>query len=146
MMSNVVAGIGRGQLKVLDKRLARKKEIYEFYQRELGCLPELEMMPVSEGVEPNYWLSCITLTGRVRPLDVIEALEAENIESRPVWKPMHLQPFFEKYVFVGNGGAGSVSGRVSEELFNNGVCLPRDTKLEEADLGRITEIIKGLWN
>jgi dTDP-4-amino-4,6-dideoxygalactose transaminase len=136
-MSNVVAGIGRGQLKVLDQRVAKKNYIFEFYKRELGELEGVEFMPSNEWDEPNYWLSSIVLTGKVRPLDIFDALEAENIESRPVWKPMHLQPFFEKYDFIGES--------VSEKLFENGVCLPSDTKMTDEDLERVVKTIKGLW-
>lgn len=136
-MSNVVAGIGRGQLKVLDQRVAKKNNIFEFYKRELGGLEGVEFMPSNDWDEPNYWLSSITLSGKVRPIDIFEALEAENIESRPVWKPMHIQPFFEKYDFVGES--------VSEKLFENGVCLPSDTKMTDEDLERVVETIKGLW-
>lgn len=136
-MSNVVAGIGRGQLKVLNQRVAKKNYIFEFYKRELGGLEGVEFMPSNEWDEPNYWLSSITVSGKVRPIDIFEALEAENIESRPVWKPMHLQPFFEKYDFVGTD--------VSEKLFENGVCLPSDTKMTDEDLERVVKTIKGLW-
>lgn len=136
-MSNVVAGIGRGQLKVLDKRVEKKNYIYEFYKRELGELEGVQFMPSNDWDAPNYWLSSITLTGKVRPVDIFEALEAENIESRPVWKPMHMQPFFETYDFVGTD--------VSEMLFENGVCLPSDTKMTDEELGRVVKIIKGLW-
>lgn len=136
-MSNVVAGIGRGQLKVLDKRIKKKREIFEFYKRELAALEGIEMMPVNEWNEPNFWLSCCTLSGRVRPLDIMEALEAENIESRPVWKPMHMQPFFAGCDFIGDG--------VSEKIFKNGVCLPSDTKMDQSDMERVVEIIKSLW-
>ncbi|WP_191560460.1 DegT/DnrJ/EryC1/StrS family aminotransferase [Metabacillus idriensis] len=136
-MSNVVAGIGRGQLKVLDQRVEKKRYIFEFYKRELGELEGTEFMPSNDWDEPNYWLSSMTLTGKIRPIDIFEALETENIESRPVWKPMHLQPFFEKYDFVGEG--------VAERLFENGVCLPSDTKMTDEDLERVVKIIKGLW-
>lgn len=136
-MSNIVAGIGRGQLKVLVKRIEKKREIFEFYKRELGALEGVQMMPVNEWNEPNYWLSCCTLSGRVRPLDIMKALDAENIESRPVWKPMHMQPFFAEYDFIGAG--------ISENIFENGVCLPSDTKMNESDLERIVGIIKNLW-
>ena len=107
-MSNVVAGIGRGQLKVLDQRVEKKRYIFEFYKRELGGLEGVEFMPSNEWNEPNYWLSSMTLTGKVRPIDIMDALEKENIESRPVWKPMHMQPFFEKYDFVGDRCFGEV--------------------------------------
>ena len=136
-MSNVVAGIGRGQLKVLDQRVEKKRAIYEFYKKELGDLEGVEFMPANEWDYANYWLSAMTLNGSVRPLDVMEALEAENIESRPIWKPMHLQPFFEKYDFVGTD--------VSERLFENGVCLPSDTKMTDGDLERVVDVVKGLW-
>jgi dTDP-4-amino-4,6-dideoxygalactose transaminase len=136
-MSNVVAGIGRGQLKVLDQRVARKKYIFEYYKSELGGLDGVEFMPINDWNEPNYWLSVMTLNGKVRPLEVMDALEDDNIESRPVWKPMHMQPFFAEYDCIG--------GNVSETLFENGVCLPSDTKMSDADLERITTIIKRLW-
>lgn len=136
-MSNVVAGIGRGQLKVLDQRVEKKKFIFEFYKSELGELEGVEFMPVNERDEPNYWLSSIILNGRVRPIDIMVALDKENIESRPIWKPMHLQPFFKKYDYVGSD--------VSEQLFENGVCLPSDTKMTHEDLERVVSIIKGLW-
>ncbi len=136
-MSNIVAGIGRGQLKVLDQRVEKKKYICEFYKRELEQLDGVQFMPINEWNEPNYWLSCITLSGKVRPSDIMNELEAENIESRPVWKPMHMQPFFKRYDYVGSD--------VSEKLFENGVCLPSDTKMMDEDLERVVEIIKGLW-
>ncbi|ABO51550.1 DegT/DnrJ/EryC1/StrS aminotransferase [Desulforamulus reducens MI-1] len=136
-MSNIVAGIGRGQLKVLDQRIAKKKYIFDFYKRELGSLEGVEFMPINEWNEPNYWLSCITLSGQVRPLDIMEALEKENIESRPIWKPMHLQPFFAEYDYIG--------GDESKKLFENGVCLPSDTKMTDEDLSRVCDVIKGLW-
>lgn len=137
-MSNVVAGIGRGQLKVLDQRVAKKKYIFEYYKKELGQLEGVKFMPINDWDEPNYWLSVMTLEGTVRPLDVMEALEKENIESRPVWKPMHMQPFFSEYDYIGSD--------VSEKLFENGVCLPSDTKMTDEDLEGICGIVKGLWS
>lgn len=136
-MSNIVAGIGRGQLRVLDQRIEKKKYIFEYYRRELGQLDGVSFMPINEWNEPNCWLSCITLSGRVRPIDIIEALEAENIESRPIWKPMHLQPYYKGRDFIGSG--------VSDGIFENGVCLPSDTKMTDEDLDRVCGIIKGLW-
>ena len=136
-MSNIVAGIGRGQLRVLDRRIEKKKYIFEYYRRELGQLDGVSFMPINEWNEPNCWLSCITLSGRVRPIDIIEALEAENIESRPIWKPMHLQPYYKGRDFIGSG--------VSDGIFENGVCLPSDTKMTDEDLDRVCGIIKGLW-
>lgn len=136
-MSNIVAGIGRGQLKILDQRVAKKKYIFEFYKRELGELEGVQSMPINEWNEPNYWLSCITLNCNVKPIDIMEALEKENIESRPIWKPMHMQPVFEGYDFIGEG--------VSEKIFESGVCLPSDTKMTDEDLYRVCNVIKGLW-
>lgn len=136
-MSNISAGIGRGQLKILDQRVAKKKFIFEFYKRELEELPGIRFMPINQWNEPNYWLSCITLSGYVKPLEIMDALEQENIESRPIWKPMHRQPFFEEYDYIGEN--------VSERLFESGVCLPSDTKMNETDLERICRIVKGLW-
>ena len=136
-MSNIVAGIGRGQLKVLDQRVEKKKYIFEFYKRELGLLNGVKFMPINDWNEPNYWLSCMVLSSKVRPLDIMEALEKENIESRPIWKPMHMQPFFEKYDYIGED--------VSEKIFENGICLPSDTKMTDVDLKRVMRIIKNLW-
>lgn len=136
-MSNILAGIGRGQLKVLDKRVEKKRYIYDFYKRELEGLEGVKIMPINEWCEPNCWLSCITLSGKVRPLDIMEKLEAENIESRPIWKPMHMQPVFKDFDFIGDG--------VSEKIFENGVCLPSDTKMTDEDLIKICKIIKDLW-
>lgn len=140
-MSNVVAGIGRGQLKVLDKRVQKKREIFEFYKSELEMLDGVEMMPVNDWNEPNYWLSCITLSGAVKPLDIMLALEEENIESRPIWKPMHLQPYYSECDFISQCKSGSVS----EKIFKSGICLPSDTKMTKSDLARIVKIIKKLW-
>ncbi|MGP4064070.1 DegT/DnrJ/EryC1/StrS family aminotransferase [Oceanobacillus sp. M65] len=137
-MSNIVAGIGRGQLKVLDQRVEKKRYIFDFYSRELGELDGIEFMPSNEWDEPNYWLSSMIMTGNVSPNDIMEALEKENIESRPVWKPMHMQPYFEKYDFIGKG--------VSEKLFEYGVCLPSDTKMTDEELSRVVKVIKGVVN
>lgn len=136
-MSNVVAGIGRGQLKVLNQRIEKKRQIFAFYKNELEKLDDIKMMPVNSWNQSNHWLSCITLSGRIRPIDIINALEAANIESRPVWKPMHKQPFFTGYDFIGDG--------VSDQIFENSVCLPSDTKMTEEDLNRVVTIIKNLW-
>ncbi|HLR21436.1 MAG TPA: DegT/DnrJ/EryC1/StrS family aminotransferase, partial [Tissierellaceae bacterium] len=136
-MSNVVAGIGRGQLKVLDERVEKKKYIYEYYKRELKDLQGIGFMPENEWDNCNRWLSCITLSGKMRPLDIIEALEKDNIESRPIWKPMHLQPVFEEYDYIGSD--------VGEKLFENGLCLPSDTKMTDEDLDRVVKVIRKLW-
>ena len=94
-------------------------------------------MPINEWNEPNYWLACMVLSGDVKPIDIMEKLEENNIESRPIWKPMHMQPFFSEYDYIG--------GDVSQRLFENGVCLPSDTKMTDEDIEKICKIIKGLW-
>lgn len=139
-MSNIVAGIGRGQLKVLEQRVEQKRHIFAYYQEHLGDLEGLTFMPLHEEERANCWLSVIQLEadGPVRPLDVMIALEKADIESRPVWKPMHLQPVFKDCAYIDNGEVGT-------DLFRRGVCLPSDTKLTEEDLKRICEIIRGLW-
>lgn len=143
-MSNIIAGIGRGQLKVLNERIKKKKEIFKTYELAFKDTRDIEMMPICNYNEPNYWLSCITLreSNNVKPLDIIEALEKENIESRPIWKPMHLQPVFEKYDFI-NHNDNNIS--VSEDIFNRGICLPSDTKMTDVQQEKVIDIIKGLW-
>ncbi len=95
-MSNVVAGIGRGQLRVLNERIEKKKEIFETYKEAFKDIKDIEMMPICDYGEPNYWLSCMMINedSKVKPIDIILALEEENIESRPIWKPMHMQPVY----------------------------------------------------
>ena len=139
-MSNIVAGIGRGQMKVLDQRIEQKRHIFAYYQEHLGDLEGLSFMPLHENERANCWLSVIQLTPdcKVRPLDVMVALEQGDIESRPVWKPMHMQPVFADCDYIDNG-------KVGESLFENGVCLPSDTKMTDEDLKRICTIIRGLW-
>ena len=144
-MSNIVAGIGRGQLRVLEDRIAKKKEIFETYKEAFKETEDIEMMPVCEYGEPNYWLTTITLSenSKVKPLDIILALEKENIESRPIWKPMHIQPYYKKYDFYSHNDEEEIS--VSEDIFNRGVCLPSDTKMSDNDIDRVIGIIKNLF-
>lgn len=142
-MSNIVAGIGRGQLKSLDLHIQKKKAIYETYRQAFASIPEIRMNPYLPGSTPNFWLSCMTIdpASRVTPLDVMEALERENIESRPIWKPMHMQPVFAKNDFIQvTGGAP-----VGERVFERGLCLPSDVKNTEEDMDRIIGIVKGLF-
>ena len=141
-MSNIVAGIGRGQLKVLNDRLAKKKEIYETYKDAFKDIPEIEMKPVPVDTKPNYWLSTMLLKegSKVTPLNVMEALDKENIESRPIWKPMHMQPVFEKFDFI------KVEEKaVSEDIFARGVCLPSDTKMTKEEQQEVIRVIKELF-
>ena len=143
-MSNILAGIGRGQLRVLEDRIAAKKKIYDTYKEAFKDIDEIEMAPVLEYGEPNYWLSVMTLKedSKVKPLDIILALEERNIEARHIWKPIHMQPFYEKFKLF---TAGREEGSVAEDIFNNGLCLPSDTKMTEEDMERIISIIKGLF-
>ncbi|CAM3859322.1 aminotransferase class I/II-fold pyridoxal phosphate-dependent enzyme [Clostridium perfringens] len=144
-MSNIVAGIGRGQLRVLEDRIAKKKEIFETYKEAFKEIEDIEMMPVCEYGEPNYWLTTITLSenSKVKPLDIILDLEKENIESRPIWKPMHIQPYYKEYEFYSHNDEEEIS--VSEDIFNRGVCLPSDTKMTKEEQERVIEIIKNLF-
>ena len=141
-MSNIVAGIGRGQLKVLDLRIKQKTEIYNRYKEAFKDVADIKMQPIPENTMPNHWLSVITIKedSKVKPLDIMVALEKENIESRPVWKPMHMQPVFEKCDFI-----KVADEPVSKELFETGVCLPSDTKMTKEEQDKIVNIIKNLW-
>lgn len=137
-MSNIVAGIGRGQMTVLDERIKQKRHIYETYKEGFKNIKEIEMMPIYE--EPNYWISALTLSGdsKVSCSDIIDVLGKENIESRRLWNPMHLQPVFRGCKFF----SSSEEKSVSEDLFKRGVCLPSDTKMKDEDLQRVINIIK----
>jgi dTDP-4-amino-4,6-dideoxygalactose transaminase len=169
-MSNILAAIGRGQLKVLDERVKRKREIFDYYQKALGDLPGIEFMPEAEWSRSNRWLTVILVTAEEFGSDretVRLALEAENIEARPVWKPMHMQPVFG----CGSGfrvqgleagendpqisqidadykkkkkryKARMVGGEVAEDLFDLGLCLPSGTAMTEEDLDRVIGIIR----
>jgi len=134
-MSNVLAGIGRGQLAVLDDRVRRKREISDFYENAFKEVPGIEFMPQAEYGIPNRWLTVILITPELFGADrevVRLALEAENIESRPVWKPMHLQPVFQTTY-----PCRVLGGEVSEDFFNRGLCLPSGTAMSNKDLTRI---------
>ncbi len=140
-MSNVVAGIGRGQLMHLEEHKARKKEIYHKYAEAFKGLP-LTMNPYLEDSDPNFWLSCILLDEgvEVAPAQIMEKLNAENIESRPLWKPMHMQPVFKDNDFITADGEA-----VNEDLFSRGLCLPSDIKMTIEQQDEVIEIIKKLF-
>jgi dTDP-4-amino-4,6-dideoxygalactose transaminase len=138
-MSNVLAAIGRGQLKVLDERVRRRREIFEGYRARLGHLDGLSFMPEAAYGRATRWLTVALITPARFGADreqVRLALEAENIESRPVWKPMHLQPLFR--------GRRVRGGAVSEDLFARGLCLPSGTAMTETDIDRVAEIVAGM--
>ena len=137
-MSNLVAAVGRGQVEVIPERVKRKREIFDFYERELGICPGISFMPEAEYGKCNRWLSVMLVDEKAfgaTPYEIRLALEKENIESRPVWKPMHKQPVFEENTVFG--------GKVSEDLFNRGLCLPCGTAMTAEDLQRVAELIKG---
>jgi dTDP-4-amino-4,6-dideoxygalactose transaminase len=141
-MSNVVAGIGRGQLLHLDEHRDRKVAIYERYKKGLEGLP-LQMNPYTDDARPNHWLSCVILDEdcTVTPGDVIAALGQENIESRYIWKPMHMQPVFADCDFI------QVADRsVGEEVFARGLCLPSDIKMTEEEQDYVISVIRGLFD
>ena len=142
-MSNITAGIGRGQLLHLDEHISLKKRIYHTYKEAFEDIEDITMNPYLEETVPNHWLSCITLKkeSKVIPIDVIEALERENIESRPIWKPMHLQPVFRENDFITVEGEQSVAG----DIFDRGVCLPSDIKMADEDIQRVISVVKALF-
>jgi pyridoxal phosphate-dependent aminotransferase EpsN len=142
-MSNICAGIGRGQLKVIDKRISEKKRVRENYEEGLKDLP-INFMPVFEKGSPNYWLTVITIEedSTVTPKDIILALEKENIESRPVWKPMHMQSVFKDYHFFTN----SEYICIGKEFFKRGVCLPSGSALNNIEQNIILKEIKNVIN
>ncbi len=143
-MSNVVAGIGRGQLLELNEFIELKKNIYNTYKKAFSDISEIKMNPIPEHCEPNYWLSCLTIDrdSKVKPTDIFVALEKENIESRPIWKPMHLQPIYSGCDFI-KFDENTVA--ISEDIFNCGVCLPSDIKNTDEDMQRIIRIVKSLF-
>lgn len=139
-MSNIVAGIGRGQLLHLNEHLREKERIYRAYEKGLAGLP-VRMNPYLPDSKPNFWLSGMIIEegSKVTPEQVRLALEEENIESRPVWKPMHMQPVFAGRDFI------SVGDPVGENVFARGLCLPSDIKMTEEEQAKVISIIKGLF-
>ncbi len=139
-MSNIVAGIGRGQLVYLNEHIQKKRQIYETYKEAFKAFPVF-MNPHTADSEPNYWLSCMWIDKNcpVTPTQIREALEKENIESRPIWKPMHLQPVFQHNEFI------TIDERtnVGEDIFSRGLCLPSDVKLTSEDQKKIIGLVKG---
>jgi dTDP-4-amino-4,6-dideoxygalactose transaminase len=141
-MSNICAGIGRGQMEVLDKHVALRRQMHDFYVDLFASIEGVQVFTVpNEDYVANYWLSAITIdenkTKGITRETLRLALEAENIESRPLWKPMHLQPIFANYPYYGEN--------VAETLFNNGLCLPSGSNLTEEDRNRIKTVIKQVF-
>ena len=142
-MSNIVAGIGRGQLVYLNEHIQKKKQIYETYKKAFKDLP-ISMNPHTKDSEPNYWLSCILIDKaytKVTYQQIMKALLQENIESRPIWKPMHLQPVFQHNDFITLDSHTDVGG----DIFSRGLCLPSDIKITEEEQGRVIGIIAELF-
>jgi len=170
-MSNIIAGIVRGQIPYLEEHIAQKKAIYEKYKEGLKDLP-IKMNPYMDNSNPNFWLSCLIIDkdamcdmvrgekktlynsekGKSCPTEILEALSAFNIEGRPIWKPMHMQPVFRMHSFItanGNGRARSnayikETGMVDvgADIFERGLCLPSDNKMRMEQVDRVIEIIK----
>lgn len=135
-LSNVLAGIGRGQLQVLEDRVQARRHNFAYYEHHLGGLPGVEFMAEASWGRHTRWLTTLTIDPSQFGADREEirlALEAQNIESRPVWKPMHLQPVYAQYESVG--------GAVAESLFQDGLCLPSGSNLKEEDLARVVDVI-----
>lgn len=143
-MSNVLAGIGRGQLRVLEERVNARRRIFESYRLALAALPGVAFMPEAPWGRSTRWLTCLTIdparSGGVDREKVRLALEAANIEARPLWKPLHLQPVFK------NMGCEVFGGGVSERLFANGLCLPSGSAMTDADLQRVIQVVQNCWS
>ena len=137
-LSNISAGIGRGQMQVLDDRVAARRANTARYSAFFADYPGVTMQREPEGMFSNRWLTTILVdpakTGGVTREDLRLALDADNIEARPLWKPLHLQPVFESYPYYGNG--------LSEKLFDQGLCLPSGSSLSDEEFGRITGILE----
>jgi dTDP-4-amino-4,6-dideoxygalactose transaminase len=140
-MSNICAGIGRGQMDVLPERIEQRRKNFSFYKAHLDQLPGITFMEEPQGFFSNRWLTTILIdpneSGGVTREEVRLSLENENIESRPLWKPMHLQPVFKAYPYYG--------GNMSESLFENGLCLPSGSNLREEELDRVLTCIRRLF-
>ncbi len=146
-MSNITAGIGRGQLLHLEEHKALKKAIYEQYQRAFADIKEISLNPLNQNGDANCWLTAMLIdeASPVTPDRVMDALEAQNIESRPIWKPMHLQPVFAAYDFFTASGEEKKEegkGSVSARIFDRGLCLPSDIKNTAQDMELIIRIVR----
>ena len=144
-MSNVTAGIGRGQLIHLEEHKAKKKAIYERYREAFADVPEIQMNPMNADGDANNWLSCITISAEcgITPDMVMDALDEKlNAESRPIWKPMHMQPVFAECDFFAHNEDGS---SVGEDVFTRGLCLPSDIKNTGEEMEAIIRTVKELF-
>lgn len=141
-MSNIVAGIGRGQLLHLEEHRKLKEEIYFRYKKGFEDIP-VSMNPYDECSVPNFWLSCMLIDEdamkKTNPEQIRLALEKENIEARPIWKPMHMQPVYKNNDFITAGD------NVGEDIFRRGLCLPSDIKMTQKQQQKVIDIVKGLF-
>lgn len=172
-MSNVIAGVIRGQYPHMEEHIAQKKEIYERYKEGLKELP-IGMNPIAEGTKPNYWLSALIIdeaymckqvrddkealyikeSGKTCPTEILENIAKINAEGRPIWKPMHMQPLFRMHEVIGRDGTlrcktnAYITGGVKDvgaDVFNRGCCLPSDNKMTAEEQNRIIEVIRGCF-
>lgn len=140
-MSNILAGIGRGQLKHIEEHKEKKKKIYMKYKKGFENLP-ISMNPYLEYTEPNFWLSCILIDKHIKitPMEIYEKLNNSNIESRPIWKPMHMQPLYSQNDFI-----SADNEKIDEDIFYRGLCLPSDIKMTEKEQDYVIEVIKSCF-
>lgn len=158
-ISNVIAGVIRGQIPYLEEHIVQKKAIYRRYQEGLRDLP-VRMNPIPADCQPNYWLSCLLIDeesmcdqirgdlnvkykkehGKTSPTEILEALASVNVEGRPIWKPMHMQPIYRNCSFVAAGNTG-----VGSDIFHRGLCLPSDNKMTEQEQNQIIEVIRACF-
>lgn len=139
-LSNILAGIGRGQLRVLQERVTARRSNFQIYQQSLAHLPGIEFMPEADYGTHSRWLTCLTVNPNLAKIDretIRLHLASQNIESRPVWKPLHLQPVFAESEVIG--------GAVAENLFSRGLCLPSGSNLSVTDLKRVIVEIEKIY-
>ena len=140
-MSNIVAGVGRGQLLPLDEHFELKEKIYRRYEEAFKGLP-VKMNPYLPDSKPNFWLSCMIIDEDCKkdPIDLIKKLAEERIDTRPIWKPMHMQPIFKENDFI------TVNEKsVGEDVFARGLCLPSDIKMTEEEQDFVISVIKSYF-
>lgn len=144
-MSNLLAGVGRSQLKVLDNRVRLRRNVFNMYFQALSDLPGVKFMKELEGTQSNRWLTTLTIDGRKAGMtakQILDALNKQNIEARPVWKPLHLQPLFKRAKYFMHDEGGSVS----DKLFETGICLPSGSSLTEVEQHRVIRCIRNIFD
>lgn len=141
-LSNILAGVGRGQMRHIEERVAARRKIFERYRAALGDIEGVVFMPEPEWSCANRWLTVLTLENpiNVSPIQVLEHLEGQNIEARPVWKPMHLQPVFERARYYPHGEGDGVSA----DFFRKGLCLPSGSNMTEAQQDRVVQAVRDI--